>query len=209
VRVFIILFFMGGNVKILLATHNAHKAEEIQQIWRHLDLRLLTLEDCDLHEEIIEDGDTLEANALIKARYAFAQTGIPAVADDTGLEVDALNGAPGVYSARYAGEKATFADNNAKLIAALAGVPQTRRQARFRTAVALVTAGDEIVVSGICEGCIIETLTGEGGFGYDPIFLVPTHGKTFAQMTAEEKNAVSHRGRGFRAMAEVLKQKVL
>lgn len=192
-------------MKILLATHNAHKAEEIRQIWRDLDVQLLTLNDCGFHEEIVEDGDTLEANALIKARTAFHKTGMASVADDTGLEVDALNGAPGVYSARYAGEQATFADNNRKLLEALKRCPETQRGAQFRTVVALVSAEEETVVSGVCEGQILTTLSGEGGFGYDPLFYVPDRGKTFAQMTAAEKNAISHRGRAFQKMGSVLK----
>ena len=192
---------------LVLATQNRHKAQEIRQIWSGLHLKLLTLADFDIHTEVEETGETLEANALIKARFAHAQTGRPAVADDTGLEVDALGGAPGVYAARYAGENVTYMDNNLKLLAELGNRPPAERKARFRTAVALVNGPDEVVVEGVCEGEILTALSGDGGFGYDPLFYVPGLGKSFAQMTPEEKNGISHRGQAFRAMGEVLRER--
>jgi XTP/dITP diphosphohydrolase len=156
--------------------------------------------------DVIEDADTLEGNARLKANAVAAATGMPALADDTGLEVDALGGAPGVYSARYAGEHATYADNVARLLAALAGVPPQARTARFRAVMVVAwPGGKEIVADGVCEGTIADVPRGEGGFGYDPVF-VPTDGdgRTFAEMTAAEKDEVSHRGRAVRAVRALL-----
>lgn len=161
--------------------------------------------------EVVEDGVTLLDNARLKARALVVATGLPAVADDTGLEVDALGGAPGVYSARYAGEDATYANNVAKLLQALAALPDdgSERRARFTT-VALVAFpdGSEQWAEGVLEGTIAPAPRGENGFGYDPVF-VPTggDGRTFAEMAPEEKDAVSHRGRAFRALAALLAQR--
>jgi len=154
--------------------------------------------------EVVEDGDTLEANALLKARAICAATGSPAVADDTGLEVMALGGAPGVWSARFAGENATYGDNVAKLIADLEG--ESDRTARFRTVAAIVAPdGEEIVVDGVTWGTIAIEPVGSGGFGYDPVFIPDDgDGRVYAQMTLDEKNALSQRGRAFRALAKTL-----
>jgi XTP/dITP diphosphohydrolase len=152
--------------------------------------------------DVVEDADSLEGNARLKAVALVAATGFPAVADDTGLEVDALDGRPGVYAARFAGERATYVDNRAKLLAELAGVPREHRTARFRTvALARWPDGREVVANGICEGSIAEHERGERGFGYDPVF-VPAEGdgRTFAEMTEAEKHALSHRGRAFREL---------
>ena len=156
--------------------------------------------------DVEETADTLEGNSRLKAQAVSAATGEAAVADDTGLEVDALGGAPGAYSARFAGEDATYADNVAKLLALLDGVPASGRRATFRTVVvALFPDGREVVVDGVCEGRIAEAPAGGGGFGYDPVFIPDDgDGRTFAQMTAAEKEAVSHRGRALRALAASL-----
>jgi XTP/dITP diphosphohydrolase len=156
--------------------------------------------------DVVEDGDTLEANARLKAVAVGAAAGAAAVADDTGLEVDALGGAPGVYTARFAGEDATYADNVAKLLADLAGVPEAERGARFRTvALARFPDGSEVLAEGVVEGMISTEARGPRGFGYDPLFIpADGDGRTFAQMTADEKHAISHRGRAFRALAQLL-----
>ncbi len=156
--------------------------------------------------DVVEDADTLEGNARLKAVALVEATGLPAVADDTGLEVDALDGRPGVFTARFAGEGATYADNVAKMLADLAGLPPAQRTARFRT-VALVRwpDGRELVAHGTVEGELATEARGDRGFGYDPLFIpADGDGRTFAQMSAEEKHAVSHRGRAFRALAELL-----
>ena len=156
--------------------------------------------------EVVEDADTLEGNARLKAMALCEATGRPAIADDTGLEVPALGGAPGVYSARYAGEGASYADNRAKLLHELAGATGDRRRAVFAT-VALVRwpDGREVICRGECQGWITETERGERGFGYDAIFAPGDGTRTFAEMTDAEKNAVSHRGRAFRMMVEELR----
>lgn len=156
--------------------------------------------------DVVEDADTLEGNARLKAVAVCEAAGEGAVADDTGLEVDALGGAPGVHTARFAGEDATYADNVAKMLTDLAGVPEGERGARFRT-VALVRFpdGSEVVAEGVVEGTISPEARGERGFGYDPVFIpADGDGRTFAQMTADEKHAVSHRGRAFRSLADLL-----
>jgi XTP/dITP diphosphohydrolase len=161
--------------------------------------------------DVVEDGDTLLDNARLKAVALVAATGLAAVADDTGLEVDALGGAPGVYSARYAGEDVTYADNVAKLLSELAKQPDAggARRARFRT-VALVAFpdGSELWAEGVVEGSITEVASGQGGFGYDPVFApLDDDGRTFAEMTAQEKHDISHRGRAFRSLADALAER--
>ncbi len=157
--------------------------------------------------DVVEDGDTLEENARLKAVAVCSATGLAAVADDTGLFVDALGGEPGIRSARFAGEGADYADNLAKLMADLSGVVPAMRTARFRT-VAMVRYPDgrELVATGTVEGRIAETPSGEGGFGYDPVFLLPELGRTMAELTQEEKNRTSHRGKAARKAARALKQ---
>jgi XTP/dITP diphosphohydrolase len=192
--------------RLVLATRNADKVAEIREI---LDLRngeLKSLLDFPDLRDIEETGRTLEANALIKAREGFRMTGTPCLADDTGLEVDALGGAPGVYSSRYAGEAATYADNVRKILSVMKDVPEGKRSARFRCVVALKAEGREEWVEGACEGVILPEPRGAGGFGYDPVFFVPETGKTLAEMSLDEKNAISHRGMAFRGMAEVLRK---
>ncbi|MGO8875130.1 MAG: RdgB/HAM1 family non-canonical purine NTP pyrophosphatase [Acidimicrobiales bacterium] len=194
------------TTRFVLATANPDKAAEVRHILTE------ALGEIDLMprpagvDDVEEDGETLEENARLKAVALAAATGEAAVADDTGLEVDALGGAPGVFSARFAGEHATYADNVAKLLGDLAGVEPAARTARFRT-VAFVRFpdGSEVVASGLVEGHIATTARGSGGFGYDPVFLPEGGaGRTFAEMSLVEKNAVSHRGRAFRALADAL-----
>jgi XTP/dITP diphosphohydrolase len=194
-------------VKLVLATANPDKAAEIRAVLLDagLDVELVTRPD-DV-PEIDETGTTLEDNARLKAVALCEATGLPAVADDTGLAVDALDGAPGVYSARYAGEDATYADNVEKLLGALTGVAPSERTARFSTvALARWPDGREVAAIGEVEGTIAIEARGGAGFGYDPLF-VPDEGdgRTFAEMSAEEKHRVSHRGRAFRTLADGLK----
>jgi XTP/dITP diphosphohydrolase len=191
------------TLRLVLATANPDKATEIAAILGpsvELVPRPADVPD------VVEDADTLEGNARLKAVAIAQATGMPAVADDTGLEVDELQGQPGVRSARFAGEDATYADNVAKLLASLEGVYPADRTARFRTvALARWPDGQEVVAEGVVDGLIATEAEGESGFGYDPVF-VPNEGdgRTFAQMTADEKHALSHRGRAFRALAKAI-----
>jgi len=193
--------------RIVLATGNQDKVKEIVEILKNPDIELLTLEDFPGAPEVVEDGETLEENALKKARVIFEFTQLPAVSDDTGLEVEYLNGAPGVYSSRYSGENATYADNVKKLLGALQGVPPGKRQARFRCVVALYSENDIRIVEGICEGEITEQSRGNGGFGYDPVFFVPAQGCTFAEMDLNLKNKTSHRAKAFLKLRNLLENK--
>jgi len=193
--------------RFVLATANLDKATEITRILRDAGAPVdLEPRPADV-PEIEETGATLEANARLKAVGLAVATGNPAIADDTGLEVDALGGAPGVYSARFAGPEATYADNCALLLRRLDGVPPERRTARFATvALARWPDGREAAALGTVEGTIAESTRGEGGFGYDPVFVpVEGDGRTFAEMTAAEKHAISHRGRAFRTLADGLR----
>jgi XTP/dITP diphosphohydrolase len=193
--------------QLLIATHNNDKVEEIRGILAGMNLSLVPLTDFPAIPPTVEDADTLEGNALKKAEEAFRATGIPAVADDTGLEVFYLNGAPGVFSSRYAGEDATYADNRRTLLSRLRGVPPRRRGARFRTVVAFVSSpGTHHLFEGICPGVIIEKEEGEGGFGYDPIFLPDGYAETFGQMDLALKNTLSHRARAFQNFSEFLRR---
>jgi len=186
---------------VVLATRNPGKIAELSRLLEGFSLEVQGLDAFPQVGEVPETGDTFRANALEKARTVAGLTGRVAVADDSGLEVDALGGAPGVYSARFAGEKASDAANNAKLLAALAGIPPERRQARFRCVMAAAAPGGEtLLAEGTWEGTIALELTGEGGFGYDPLFFDPARGCTSAQLTREQKNAVSHRGKALRAL---------
>ena len=176
---------------------------------QHVPVDLLPLSTFPNTTEAVEDGDTLLANAIIKAELAFRETGLPSIADDSGLEVDFLDGAPGVYSSRFAGENVTYQDNNEKLLKLMQGVPEEKRTARFRCVVALVDGKSEPVwTDGVCEGHILELLQGSKGFGYDPLFYVKELQKTFAEADATEKNAISHRGQAFRNMAAILEKKL-
>ena len=192
--------------EILLATRNSDKVRELAALLGDLGIRIRTLADFPTAPEVEEDGETCEANALKKARAIASATGLLSVADDTGLEVDALGGRPGVFAARYAGEGATYEDNCRKLIKELYGVPQARRTARFVTVAALaMPRGETRVATGTLVGIIAEASVGMQGFGYDPVFFVPELGRTLAELTAEEKNRISHRAKAFRAMADILR----
>lgn len=181
--------------KILLATGNAHKAKELSALFEGHDIEVLTLRDVGFAGEIIEDGKTFEENAEIKARAA-AELGYIGVGDDSGLCVDFLSGAPGIYSARYAGESCDYAENNEKLLSEMAGVPEEERTAKFVCVICCVLPdGRKIVSRGECPGKILTSYAGSGGFGYDPLFFCTEKGKSYAEMTEDEKNSVSHRAR--------------
>lgn len=190
--------------QIVFATNNAHKLSEVQAVLGDR-FRLVTLAECGITEEIPEDAPTLEGNALQKARYVHERTGVDCFADDTGLEVDALDGAPGVHSARYATDGHDFAANNRLLLRNLAGAAD--RRAHFRTVIALILDGREYLFEGRVDGRIAESEAGCGGFGYDPLFVPEGFDKTFAEMGADEKNAISHRGRAVRRLVEFLQSK--
>ena len=193
--------------ELVLATRNRHKGEELAALLGGLGITIRTLDEFPEAPEVIEDGDTCEANAIKKARAIAEFTGLPAVADDTGLEVDALGGRPGVYAARYAGEDATYEDNCRKLLLELRGVPRERRTARFVTVAAIALPSEGIrVAQGILEGEIAEQASGTLGFGYDPLFLIPKLGKTLAQLSADEKNKVSHRAKAFTQAKDLLRE---
>lgn len=178
--------------KIVFATNNTHKLEEVRH-YLSGQYEILSLKDIGFNEDIPEPFETLRENALTKSKTIFDKYGIDCFADDTGLEVDALNGAPGVYSARYAGENCTFQDNVNKLLKELKG--EENRIARFKTVVSLIRNGKEFVFEGQVEGEITTTQSGKDGFGYDPIFIPEKRGLTFAEMDLEDKNKISHRGR--------------
>ena len=196
----------GPIKEILLATRNPDKVREIAVLLGDLGIRIRTLAEFPDAPDVDEDGTTCEANALKKAGEMASATGVPSVADDTGLEVDALGGRPGVFAARYAGEHATYEDNCRKLLKELDGVPPARRTARFVTVAALaMPGGHSRVARGTFVGSIAERCVGSQGFGYDPVFFVPELGRTLAELTAEEKNRISHRAKAFRSMADILR----
>lgn len=189
-------------VKILLATGNPHKARELSAMLSGCDVEVLTLKDVGFAGEIIEDGETFEENAEIKARAA-ASLGCIGVGDDSGLCVDFLGGAPGVYSARYAGEPCDNSKNNEKLLSEMAGVPEDKRGAKFVCVICCVFPdGRKIVSRGECPGRILTSYAGSGGFGYDPLFYCAERGKSYAEMTEEEKNSVSHRARAMKGFLD-------
>lgn len=199
---------MSGPRTLVLATRNPHKVAELRAILEGLPLgQVASAAELDA-PDVVEDAGTLTANALKKARELAQFSGQLSLADDTGLEVDALDGAPGVYSARWAGEGCSYADNCNKLLAELDGVPAGRRGARFRTVMALVDpdSGAEITAEGSVAGTILDAPRGEGGFGYDPLFYLPDDGRTLAEMDTQEKNRVSHRARAAAAMREELER---
>lgn len=187
--------------KLLFATNNAHKLAEVSAVLGD-GYELLTPRDCGVMEEIPETQPTLEGNAAQKARYLYGRTGLDCFADDTGLEVAALDGAPGVRSARYATDGHDFAANNRLLLRNLEGA--ANRRARFRTVICLILGGEEHFFEGIVEGRIAEHESGTEGFGYDPLFVPDGSDRSFARMNAEEKNALSHRGRAVRQLADYL-----
>ena len=190
--------------KIIFATNNAHKLSEVQAVLGDA-FELITLRECGITEDIPETAPTLEGNALQKARYVYEKTGADCFADDTGLEVDALGGAPGVHSARYATDGHDFAANNRLLLKNLEGVEN--RSAHFRTVIALILDGAEYLFEGRVEGVIATEESGCGGFGYDPLFVPSGEIITFAEMSAQAKNAISHRGRAVAELVKFLKQR--
>jgi XTP/dITP diphosphohydrolase len=195
-------------MEVVLATRNQGKIREIEAFLKNDDIRVLSLNDFPQAAEVNEKGKTFRENALRKARYAARLTQKLAVADDSGLEVDALDGKPGVFSARFAGENATDDENNEKLLHALKGVLPEKRGASFRCVLALAESlGKEMVIEEECRGVILAEKRGSKGFGYDPVFFFPPLNKTFAQLTKEEKNRVSHRGKALRRLREVLKER--
>ena len=187
-------------ISLVLATRNRHKVEELSAMLSELPVRILSFYDFPDMPDVVEDGATLTENAIKKAREVASFTGLPALADDTGLEVDALDGAPGVRSARFAGEPANWEENNRKLLSDLSGIQGSARAAAFRCVVALAEQGEDEVrtVEGVTRGIILEAPRGEGGFGYDPLFLPDGHDLTYAEMRSDEKNAVSHRGKAIK-----------
>jgi XTP/dITP diphosphohydrolase len=194
--------------KLILATRNIHKIRELQTLLGDLNVDVLTLNDVSAEIILREDGTTFEANAFQKARTVYHHTKLFALADDSGLEVFYLNGRPGVFSARYAGEEATDEMNNQKLLTEMRAVAPRRRRAQFRSVLALVGDGVEEITEGICSGMLGETPRGNNGFGYDPIFIPTGFTKTYAELTAEEKNLISHRARSLAKMKEILKVKL-
>ena len=190
--------------KLVIASQNPHKIEELEQILRPLGIEVLSTKDFPSLEEVVEDRPTLQGNALKKARYVADQTDLPALSDDTGLEVEALNGEPGVYSARYAGKHASYQDNVDKLLKELDG--ESNRKARFRTVVALINGEEEFTFEGICPGQIIIEEKGDKGFGYDPIFMPDGFDKTFAELDSAIKNDISHRGKAVQKFVDFLKR---
>ena len=193
---------------IVIAPHNPDKKKEILIALRELGVNILFLDNFPEIGEIEETGSTLLENSLIKARTVSAITGKPAIADDTGLEVDALNGAPGIYSARYAGINVSYEDNVRKLLSEMSSTDMDSRTARFRTVVSFHSTNKELWTEGVIEGSITMGAIGTGGFGYDPVFKVEQTGKTFAEMTRREKNKISHRGVALEKMCKLLKENI-
>ena len=190
-------------MKLVFATNNAHKLEEIKEMlgFQH---EIVSLKEIQCHEDIPEEQDTLEGNALQKARYIHEKYGLDCFADDTGLEIKALNNAPGVYSARYAGNAHDSEANMKKVLQEMQNIPE--RQARFRTVIALILGDKEYLFEGIVNGEILTSKHGQKGFGYDPILYLPEFGKTSAEITMEQKNQISHRGKALSAMKEELRK---
>ena len=200
------MFTMSRRRKLILATHNTHKQKEMNALLDSLGVNIIGLDEYPQIGDIEETGTTLIENSFIKARAVYKSTGLPSLADDTGLEVDALDGAPGVYSARYAGEDASFLDNIEKLLRNLEGVSELNRTARFRTVVTFVDGSRELHSEGIVEGIITADQKGSGGFGYDPIFVPIGYKKTFGEMNFDYKERISHRSIAFKKMKKYLER---
>lgn len=193
-------------MEILIATNNKHKVNEIKEILKNGNIILHTLSDLNINIEVEEDKDTLEGNAFKKAEEMHKASGLPTIADDTGLFVEALNGEPGVYSSRYAGENATYDDNCNKLLLNMKNFPERKRNAFFKTVVCFYESENKYnLFEGICNGKITTDKSGEKGFGYDPLFIPDGFDKTYAEMSEEEKNSISHRGIAFRKTGEFIK----
>lgn len=195
------------NSKLVIATGNKGKLVEFEKLLAAMDIEILSLADFPQIGDIAETGTTFAENALIKAREVTKKTGLVALADDSGLEVDFLNGQPGVNSARFAGEHKSDADNNNKLLQLLSGVPDEKRTARFKCVIAIVKPeGEEFTVEGSCEGIILHKAQGEGGFGYDPLFYLPDLDRTFAELSTDLKNEISHRGKALEKAINILRE---
>jgi len=191
-------------MKIVLATHNHDKEIELQHSLRGLGVEICSLSEYPDIGDIEETGTTLLENSLLKAHTVHDRTGLPAIADDTGLEVDALDGAPGVYSARFAGADATYEDNVNKLLSVMEDVSDDMRSARFRTVISFVDGNQELWTEGHIDGKIIDFPRGNAGFGYDPVFYIPQLEKTFAELSTADKNKISHRGLALQKLRKIL-----
>lgn len=199
---------MNQKGRIVFATGNAGKMREIRMIMEDMGMEILSMKEIGIHPDIVEDGTTFTENAIIKAKAVAALTDAIVLADDSGLEIDALNKEPGIYSARYMGEDTSYRLKNANLIERLEGVPDEKRTARFVCAIAAVLPNGELLTTlGTVEGRIGYEEKGANGFGYDPIFFLPEFGCTSAELTDEQKNEISHRGKALRAMKELLQEK--
>ena len=200
---------MNQKGRIVFATGNAGKMREIRMIMEDMGMEILSMKEIGIHPDIVEDGTTFTENAIIKAKAVAALTDAIVLADDSGLEIDALNKEPGIYSARYMGEDTSYRLKNANLIERLEGVPDEKRTARFVCAIAAVLPNGELLTTlGTVEGRIGYEEKGANGFGYDPIFFLPEFGCTSAELTDEQKNEISHRGKALRAMKELLQEKL-
>ena len=197
-----------NNMKIVAATGNKHKIEEIESITKKFGMNVITKAEAGVGDlEVEETGTTFEKNSLIKAEAIMKATGMPAIADDSGLEADALNGAPGVYSARFSGEGATDESNNAKLLKLMENIPDDERSARFVSVVTLCFPDGTVVAArGECPGTLRRSPRGDGGFGYDPLFVPVGYDKTYAEISAEEKNIISHRAKALGILRMKLKE---
>ena len=191
---------------IVLATQNRDKREELQEALSEFTVKILSLNDFPFIGEIEEVGKTLLENSMIKAKTVHNLTQLPVIADDTGLEVEALNGAPGIYSARYAGEDVTYEDNVNKLLAEMENIPLENRKAQFRTVISFVDKDRELWTEGRIKGIIGESAKGKNGFGYDPVFFVPELEKTFSELSIGEKNRISHRGLAMKKFRILLRE---
>jgi len=197
-------------LEIIIASRNKGKVREIRKVLKGLGFRIYSLNDFTYVPKIVEDGKSFAENALKKARFYSKCFGKLTLSDDSGLNVDILKGLPGIYSARYAGERATNQENNQKLLQEMEGIPISKRGARFRCAIAIVSPdGREAVVERACKGRIGFKEVGQKGFGYDPLFILPQFGKTMAQLSLIEKNRISHRGRALRQLKRIISSKFL
>ena len=196
------------KLKLVLATRNRDKIREIREVLTGLEIEVLTLDQFPSIPEVIEDRPTIEGNALKKAKTVSNATQLLALADDTGLEVDYLDGQPGVYSSRFAGEGATYDDNCNKMLELMNGVPENQRTARFRCIISITGLDTEKMVEGVCEGFITNEKRGSQGFGYDPVFYVPDYDQTFAEMSLELKNKISHRGLALEKARKLLQEMI-
>ncbi|MAR15252.1 MAG: non-canonical purine NTP pyrophosphatase, RdgB/HAM1 family [Candidatus Marinimicrobia bacterium] len=196
-------------MEIILATHNLDKCKEMQVSFNDTNIKIFTLKNFPEIDDIVEDGDTLEANAFIKSRTVFNKTGIPTISDDTGLFISALNGEPGIFSARYSGENCSYMDNVNKVLIEMNNIDRPLRKATFKTVVTYVSKDLELVAEGSVKGIITKKPKGNKGFGYDPIFYVPELQKTFAEMDINEKQKISHRSRAIDNLQKLFRENKL